>query len=288
MVVPVGHDGGARDHRLRRDPLLVDPQARRQGRRRARPHQRDLVQDPGRQGGHSSRASAPSCAATATPTCAPRSRPSRPTSTRPGRERQARDIEAVRQAARRAAQGSAKGSDSHVMEAGTAAARAASSRGRRSSSAGSSPSRAAGCRWLTTTDHKKIGILYLFATFLFFILGGVEALIMRLQLAQPDNTLVDARDLQRARHDARHDDDLPVRRAGAGRLRQLPRAADDRRARHGLPAAERALVLAAAVRRDRLLHAASSSSRRRPAGRCTRRSRTTPSRPAAASTPGSS
>jgi len=44
--------------------------------------------------------------------------------------------------------------------------------------------------WLTTTDHKKIGILYLFATFLFFILGGVEALIMRLQLAQPSNTLV--------------------------------------------------------------------------------------------------
>src|SRR5215207_2180754 len=44
--------------------------------------------------------------------------------------------------------------------------------------------------WLTTTDHKKIGILYLFATFLFFVLGGVEALIMRLQLAQPDGTLV--------------------------------------------------------------------------------------------------
>ena len=43
-------------------------------------------------------------------------------------------------------------------------------------------------RWLTTTDHKRIGILYLCATFLFFILGGVEALIMRLQLAQPDNT----------------------------------------------------------------------------------------------------
>ena len=46
-------------------------------------------------------------------------------------------------------------------------------------------------RWLTTTDHKKIGILYLFATFLFFILGGVEALIMRLQLSQPNNTLID-------------------------------------------------------------------------------------------------
>ncbi|MGI8946265.1 MAG: cytochrome c oxidase subunit I [Thermoleophilaceae bacterium] len=46
--------------------------------------------------------------------------------------------------------------------------------------------------WLTTTDHKRIGIMYLFVTFLFFILGGVEALIMRLQLAVPDGTAVSA------------------------------------------------------------------------------------------------
>jgi cytochrome c oxidase subunit I len=44
--------------------------------------------------------------------------------------------------------------------------------------------------WLTTTDHKKIGVLYLFSTFLFFILGGVEALVMRLQLAQPNGTIL--------------------------------------------------------------------------------------------------
>jgi cytochrome c oxidase subunit I len=44
--------------------------------------------------------------------------------------------------------------------------------------------------WLTTTDHKKIGAMYLYATFLFFILGGTEALIMRLQLARPDSTLM--------------------------------------------------------------------------------------------------
>jgi cytochrome c oxidase subunit 1 len=44
--------------------------------------------------------------------------------------------------------------------------------------------------WLTTTDHKRIGIMYLFVTFLFFILGGVEALIMRVQLAAPDGTAV--------------------------------------------------------------------------------------------------
>jgi cytochrome c oxidase subunit 1 len=44
--------------------------------------------------------------------------------------------------------------------------------------------------WVTTTDHKKIGIMYLVATFVFFMLGGVEALLMRLQLAQPGNTLL--------------------------------------------------------------------------------------------------
>jgi cytochrome c oxidase subunit I len=45
--------------------------------------------------------------------------------------------------------------------------------------------------WLSTTDHKKIGILYLFTTFVFFVLGGVEALLMRLQLASPDATLLE-------------------------------------------------------------------------------------------------
>jgi cytochrome c oxidase subunit 1 len=44
--------------------------------------------------------------------------------------------------------------------------------------------------WFTTTDHKRIGILYMVTTFVFFILGGVEALMMRLQLGAPENTLV--------------------------------------------------------------------------------------------------
>ncbi|HUA12840.1 MAG TPA: cytochrome c oxidase subunit I [Solirubrobacteraceae bacterium] len=44
--------------------------------------------------------------------------------------------------------------------------------------------------WLTTTDHKKIGIMYIVSTFVFFCLGGVEALMIRLQLGVPDNTLV--------------------------------------------------------------------------------------------------
>src|SRR5687767_6416582 len=44
--------------------------------------------------------------------------------------------------------------------------------------------------WLTTTDHKKIGILYLATVLLFFVVGGVEALLMRTQLAIPDNTFL--------------------------------------------------------------------------------------------------
>ena len=46
--------------------------------------------------------------------------------------------------------------------------------------------------WLTTVDHKKIGFLYgLFALF-FFLVGGVEALLIRLQLAVPNNDVLTA------------------------------------------------------------------------------------------------
>src|SRR3954452_1171605 len=44
--------------------------------------------------------------------------------------------------------------------------------------------------WITTTDHKRIGLLYLFTTLVFFAAGGIEALIMRTQLIRPDNGLV--------------------------------------------------------------------------------------------------
>src|SRR5215213_3759950 len=44
--------------------------------------------------------------------------------------------------------------------------------------------------WFTTTDHKRIGILYLWTVAVFFVLGGVEALLIRLQLGSPENTLL--------------------------------------------------------------------------------------------------
>ncbi|MEU8033417.1 cytochrome ubiquinol oxidase subunit I, partial [Streptomyces sp. NPDC049099] len=40
-------------------------------------------------------------------------------------------------------------------------------------------------RWLTTTDHKTIGTLYLATSFAFFLIGGVMALLMRAELARP-------------------------------------------------------------------------------------------------------
>ncbi|MFK7692189.1 cytochrome c oxidase subunit I [Paenibacillus sp. HJGM_3] len=46
--------------------------------------------------------------------------------------------------------------------------------------------------WLTTVDHKKIGILYLLAGGLFFLLGGLEAILIRVQLMKPMNDAVDA------------------------------------------------------------------------------------------------
>ncbi|MGD8189726.1 cytochrome c oxidase subunit I [Brevibacillus ginsengisoli] len=46
--------------------------------------------------------------------------------------------------------------------------------------------------YLTTVDHKKIGILYLIAGGLFFLIGGVEAVLMRIQLMYPENHFVNA------------------------------------------------------------------------------------------------
>src|SRR5690349_22164452 len=43
---------------------------------------------------------------------------------------------------------------------------------------------------LGAVDHKVIGVRYITTAFLFFLLGGIEALFMRTQLAVPENTLM--------------------------------------------------------------------------------------------------
>ena len=100
-------------------------------------------------------------------------------------------------------------------------------------------------KWLTSTDHKVIGMSYMITSLVMFFLAGIMALVIRAQLADPTLVAGLLPDLQRAVHHARQPHAVPVRRAV--RLRrpgQLHRAAPGRGARHGVPPAERPVVLA--------------------------------------------
>ena len=44
--------------------------------------------------------------------------------------------------------------------------------------------------WIMTTDHKKLGIMYIVTAFFFFLVGGTEALLVRTQLAVPDGKVL--------------------------------------------------------------------------------------------------
>ena len=46
--------------------------------------------------------------------------------------------------------------------------------------------------FFNTVDHKRIGMRYIYTSFIFFFIAGLMALVMRAQLAQPDNTIVNA------------------------------------------------------------------------------------------------
>jgi cytochrome c oxidase subunit 1 len=46
--------------------------------------------------------------------------------------------------------------------------------------------------WLTTVDHKRIGVLYLYTSLFFFLFGGLEAVLIRAQLARPNSQLISA------------------------------------------------------------------------------------------------
>src|SRR6476646_9337685 len=46
--------------------------------------------------------------------------------------------------------------------------------------------------WLSTTDHKRIGILYIATAFGFFLVAGLMAELIRIQLAQPGQSVVSA------------------------------------------------------------------------------------------------
>src|SRR5690625_7094293 len=49
--------------------------------------------------------------------------------------------------------------------------------------------------WLTSTDHKVIGYLYLITAFVFFLIGGLLALAMRLELFEPGIQLFQSKEV---------------------------------------------------------------------------------------------
>ena len=57
----------------------------------------------------------------------------------------------------------------------------------------SRPGQSKGWRsWITSVDHKRIGVMYGASALLFFVVGGVEALLIRLQLVHPNGTVLNA------------------------------------------------------------------------------------------------
>ncbi|NNF39533.1 MAG: cytochrome ubiquinol oxidase subunit I, partial [Gemmatimonadetes bacterium] len=46
--------------------------------------------------------------------------------------------------------------------------------------------------WITTVDHKRIGIMYFMTSIVFLLIGGLEALLIRIQLFKPENDFISA------------------------------------------------------------------------------------------------
>ena len=131
--------------------------------------------------------------------------------------------------------------------------------------------------WLTTTDHKKIGIMYVINSFLFFLVGGVMALVVRTELAQPGPAAPQADEHVYNEMFTMHATlmifvfIIPML-AGLGELRG---PAHDRGAGHGLPGSTPCRCGCCRSAGSSSSRASSSAARRRPAGRRTRRSRRT-------------
>ena len=133
-------------------------------------------------------------------------------------------------------------------------------------------------KWITSTDHKTIGYLYLITSFVWFAIGGIMALLIRAELFEPGMQIVQSQASSTTRLFTMHGTIMLLLFAtpAVRGLRQRDHAAADRRARRRVPAAEHARVLDVPLRRHSSPAPGSSRRRapRRSAGSPTRRCRT--------------
>ena len=106
-------------------------------------------------------------------------------------------------------------------------------------------------RWITTTNHKDIGTMYLWFSFTMFIVGGAMALAIRAELFQPGLQFVNPEFFNQLT--TLHGLIMvfgAIMPAFVG-FANWHDPDDDRRARHGVRAHEQLVLLAAAARRHR-------------------------------------
>ena len=140
--------------------------------------------------------------------------------------------------------------------------------------------RAAIYDWITTVDHKKIGIMYVVSSFMFFLVGGLLALVIRSELAAPGLQFVTAEQYNSVfgLH-AINMIFLFVMPMMTGLGNYIVPLQVGRRG-HGIPARQRPVVLGVPGRRARSSRARSCSAGHPPAGPCTHRCPRRPQRPA--------
>ena len=103
--------------------------------------------------------------------------------------------------------------------------------------------------WITTVDHKRIGVMYGVTAFIFMLLSGIEAGVIRTQLATPDTDLIGpGRFNQMFTMHATVMIFMVIMPMGVAFFNFVV-PSGHRRPRRGLPPAERAVVLDIPVRR---------------------------------------
>ena len=102
-----------------------------------------------------------------------------------------------------------------------------------------------------STDHKVIGLQYLMGIGVFFFIGGLNAMLIRVELLRPTTPTFSPGRVSDAGRAARLDDDHDGLEHHPGAVRALLRAPHDRQPADGVPAPRGAVVLAAAAGRRR-------------------------------------